>query len=199
MKNDIMDAFSAFFLGAAGAVAAVAFLAAPGGHGIAGLVNWPVLTVSAVLGAVGAFLWGKQTRHIPGPARGTALDRLGGDLRPETKDQEDLHPSLRDNPRHGAGQGLPPPDRQGRDTHLHTGAGRRPVVKTCSVCGRQVKVTVACPYQRHGLETCPDCCVKCYHSEPFPCPEYESRNRERGDTLKDTKTGKAPRRRRKRR
>lgn len=77
MKNDIMDAFSAFFLGAAGAVAAVAFLAAPGGHGITGLVNWPVLAVAAALGAVGAFLWGKQARHIPGPARGTALDRLG--------------------------------------------------------------------------------------------------------------------------
>lgn len=77
MKNDIKDAFSAFFLGAAGAVAAVAFLAAPGGHGIAGLVNWPVLALAAVLGAVGAFLWAKQARHIPGPARGTALDRLG--------------------------------------------------------------------------------------------------------------------------
>lgn len=64
-------------------------------------------------------------------------------------------------------------------------------MKTCSVCGRQVKVTVACPYQRNGLETCPDCCVKCYHSEPFPCPEYEKRNRERGDTLKETKTGQA--------
>lgn len=64
-------------------------------------------------------------------------------------------------------------------------------MKTCSMCGRQVKVTVACPYQRNGLETCPDCCEKCYHSEPFPCPEYEKRNRERGDTLKETKTGQA--------
>lgn len=77
MKNDIKGAFSAFFLGAAGAVAAVAFLTAPGGHEIAGLVNWPVLAIAAVLGAVGAFLWAKQTRHIPGPARGTALDCLG--------------------------------------------------------------------------------------------------------------------------
>lgn len=78
MKNDIKDAFSAVFLGAAGAVAAVAFLTAPGGHGIAGLVNWPVLALAAALGAVGAFLWTKQAnRHIPGPARGTALDRLG--------------------------------------------------------------------------------------------------------------------------
>ena len=77
MKNDIKDAFSAFFLGAAGAVAAVAFLTAPGGHGIVGLVNWPVLALAAVLGAVGAFLWAKQARHIPGPARGTTLDRMG--------------------------------------------------------------------------------------------------------------------------
>lgn len=78
MKNDIKDAFSAVFLGAAGAVAAVAFLTAPGGHGIAGLVNWPVLALAAVLGAVGAFLWTRQAnRHIHGPARGTALDRLG--------------------------------------------------------------------------------------------------------------------------
>ena len=77
MKNDIKDAFSAFFLGAAGAVATVAFLTAPGGHGIVGLVNWPVLALAAVLGAVGAFLWAKQARHIPGPARGTALDRMG--------------------------------------------------------------------------------------------------------------------------
>lgn len=77
MKNDIKDAFSAFSLGAAGAVATVAFLTAPGGHGIVGLVNWPVLALAAVLGAVGAFLWAKQARHIPGPARGTALDRMG--------------------------------------------------------------------------------------------------------------------------
>lgn len=41
MKNDIKDAFSAFFLGAAGAVATVAFLTAPGGHGIVGLVTGP--------------------------------------------------------------------------------------------------------------------------------------------------------------
>lgn len=78
MKNDIKDAFSAFFLGAAGAVAAVAFLTAPGGHGIAGLVNWPVLALAAVLGAVGGFLWTRAANwYIPRPARGTALDRLG--------------------------------------------------------------------------------------------------------------------------
>lgn len=78
MKNDIKGAFSAVFLGAAGAVAAVAFLTAPGGHGIAGLVNWPVLALAAVLGAVGAFLWTRQAnRHIPRPAKGTALDHLG--------------------------------------------------------------------------------------------------------------------------
>lgn len=41
-------------------------------------------------------------------------------------------------------------------------------MKTCSVCGRQVKKTVPCPYQRRGLETCPDCCEKCHKSEPFP-------------------------------
>lgn len=41
-------------------------------------MNWPVLALAAALGAVGAFLWTKQAnRHIPGPARGTALDRLG--------------------------------------------------------------------------------------------------------------------------
>lgn len=44
-------------------------------------------------------------------------------------------------------------------------------MKTCSVCGRQVKKTVVCPYQRKGLETCPDCCEKCHRSEPFPCEE----------------------------
>lgn len=78
MKNDIKDAFSAVFLGAAGAVAAVAFLTAPGGHGIAGLVNWPVLALAAVLGAVGGFLWTRAANgYIPRPARGPALDRLG--------------------------------------------------------------------------------------------------------------------------
>lgn len=76
MKNDIKDAFSAVFLGAAGAVAAVAFLTAPGGHGIAGLVNWPVLALAAALGAVGAFLLICLT--IPKPtATGIYLDRLG--------------------------------------------------------------------------------------------------------------------------
>lgn len=76
MKNDIKDAFSAFFLGAAGAVAAVAFLTAPGGHGIAGLVNWPVLALAAALGVLGAFLWILPTRAKP-TATGTSLDRLG--------------------------------------------------------------------------------------------------------------------------
>lgn len=76
MKNDIKDAFSAFFLGAAGAVAAVAFLTAPGGHGTVGLVNWPVLALAAVYGALGAFLWIYLTREKP-TATGTALDRMG--------------------------------------------------------------------------------------------------------------------------
>lgn len=76
MKNDIKDAFSAVFLGAAGAVAAVAFLTAPGGHGIAGLVNWPVLALAAALGVLGAFLWILPTRAKP-TATGTSLDRLG--------------------------------------------------------------------------------------------------------------------------
>ena len=76
MKNDIKDAFSAVFLGAAGAVAAVAFLTAPGGHGIAGLVNWPVLALAAALGVLGAFLWILPTRTKP-TATGTSLDRLG--------------------------------------------------------------------------------------------------------------------------
>lgn len=76
MKNDIKDAFSAVFMGAAGAVAAVAFLTVPGGHGIVGLVNWPVLALAAVLGAVGAFLW--ICPIIPKPkATGIYLDRLG--------------------------------------------------------------------------------------------------------------------------
>lgn len=78
MKNDIKDAFSAFFLGAAGAVATVAFLTAPGGHGIVGLVNWPVLALAAVYGALGAFLWIYLTREKPiATATGTALDRMG--------------------------------------------------------------------------------------------------------------------------
>lgn len=78
MKNDIKDAFSVVFLGAAGAVVAVAFLTAPGGRGIAGLVNWPALALAAALGAVGAFLWARQAnRNAPRLARGTALDRLG--------------------------------------------------------------------------------------------------------------------------
>ena len=76
MKNDIKDAFSAVFLGAAGAVAAVAFLTAPGGHGIAGLVNWPVLALAAALGVLGAFLWILPTKAKP-TATGTSLDRLG--------------------------------------------------------------------------------------------------------------------------
>lgn len=53
-------------------------------------------------------------------------------------------------------------------------------MKTCSVCGRQVKKTVACPYQRKGLETCLDCCEKCYESEPFPCRAYEQRKEPKG-------------------
>lgn len=78
MKNDIKDAFSAVFLGAAGAVAAVAFLTAPGGHGIVGLVNWPVLALAAVYGALGAFLWIYLTREKPiATATGTTLDRMG--------------------------------------------------------------------------------------------------------------------------
>lgn len=48
-------------------------------------------------------------------------------------------------------------------------------MKTCSVCGRKVNVTVACPYQRRGLETCPDCCEKCYQTTPFPCREHDQR------------------------
>lgn len=76
MKNDIKDAFSAVFLGAAGAVAAVAFLTAPGGHGIAGLVNWHVLALAAALGVLGAFPWILPTRAKP-TATGTSLDRLG--------------------------------------------------------------------------------------------------------------------------
>ena len=78
MQNDIKDAFSAVFLGAAGAVAAVAFLTAPGGHGIVGLVNWPVLALAAVYGALGAFLWIYLTREKPiATATGTTLDRMG--------------------------------------------------------------------------------------------------------------------------
>lgn len=53
-------------------------------------------------------------------------------------------------------------------------------MKTCSVCGRQVKKTVPCPYQRKGLETCPDCCEKCYESEPFPCREHDQRKEPKG-------------------
>lgn len=53
-------------------------------------------------------------------------------------------------------------------------------MKTCSVCGRQVKKTVPCPYQRRGLETCPACCEKCYESEPFPCREHDQRKEPKG-------------------
>lgn len=53
-------------------------------------------------------------------------------------------------------------------------------MKTCSVCGRQVKKTVVCSYQRKGLETCPDCCEKCHDSEPFPCREYDQRKQKNG-------------------
>lgn len=57
-------------------VAAVAFLAAPGGNGTAGLGNWPVLALAAALGVLGAFLWILPTRAKP-TATGTSLDRLG--------------------------------------------------------------------------------------------------------------------------
>ena len=57
-------------------MAAVAFLTAPGGHGITGLVNWPVLALAAALGVLGAFLWILPTRAKP-TATGTSLDRLG--------------------------------------------------------------------------------------------------------------------------
>lgn len=57
-------------------VAAVAFLAAPGGNGTGGLGNWPVLALAAVLGVLGAFLWILPTRAKP-TATGTSLDRLG--------------------------------------------------------------------------------------------------------------------------
>lgn len=63
-------------------------------------------------------------------------------------------------------------------------------MKTCSVCGRQVKKTVPCPYQRKGLETCPDCCEKCYESEPFPCREHDQRKEpKRGKTHEHYKRG----------
>lgn len=55
-----------------------AFLTAPGGHGIVGLVNWPVLALAAVYGALGAFLWIYLTREKPiATATGTTLDRMG--------------------------------------------------------------------------------------------------------------------------
>ena len=54
----------------------VAFQTAPGGPGITGLVNLPVLALAAVYGALGAFLWIYQAREKP-TATGTALDRLG--------------------------------------------------------------------------------------------------------------------------
>lgn len=56
--------------------AMAAFLTAPGGHGIVGLVNWPVLALAAVYGALGAFLWIYLTREKP-TATGNALDRMG--------------------------------------------------------------------------------------------------------------------------
>ena len=59
-------------------------------------------------------------------------------------------------------------------------------MKTCSVCGRQVKKTVPCPYQRKGLETCPDCCEKCHKSEPFPCREYDQRKKPKGEKRMNT-------------
>ena len=59
-------------------------------------------------------------------------------------------------------------------------------MKTCSMCGRRVKTTVTCLYQRHGLETCPDCCEKCHRIEPFPCREYDRRARPRKASYTET-------------
>lgn len=82
MKNDpfleaLKKTVAVCYMIHAAIFALAAFLTAPGGHGIVGLVNWPVLALAAVYGAVGAFLWAKQARHIPRPAKGTVLDRLG--------------------------------------------------------------------------------------------------------------------------
>lgn len=72
MKNDIKDAFSTVFLGAAGAVAAVAFLTAPGGRRIAGLVRTGLSCPWRPPWA----LWGPSC----GPERRTGIfpDRRGG-------------------------------------------------------------------------------------------------------------------------
>lgn len=45
----------------------------------------------------------------------------------------------------------------------------------CSVCGREIKRVEPCAYNRRGLYTCPECCEKCYQSEPFPCREHDLR------------------------
>lgn len=83
MKNDpfleaLKKTVAVCYMIHAAIFALAAFLTAPGGHGIVGLVNWPVLALAAVYGAVGAFLWIYLTREKPiAIATGTALDRLG--------------------------------------------------------------------------------------------------------------------------
>lgn len=81
MKNDpfleaLKKTVAVCYMIHAAIFALAAFLTAPGGHGTVGLVNWPVLALAAVYGALGAFLWIYLTREKP-TATGTALDRLG--------------------------------------------------------------------------------------------------------------------------
>lgn len=83
MKNDpfleaLKKTVAVCYMIHAAIFALAAFLTAPGGHGIVDLVNWPVLALGAVYGALGAFLWIYLTREKPiATATGTALDRMG--------------------------------------------------------------------------------------------------------------------------
>lgn len=60
--------------------------------------------------------------------------------------------------------------------------GAEPYLR-CAVCGKIVDNPKPCPYDRaEGRPTCPQCCEKCFQSEPFPCWEHDRRMEGEGRT-----------------
>lgn len=49
----------------------------------------------------------------------------------------------------------------------------------CAVCGKEIERVRPCWVRsRRGEAVCDDCCDACYESEPFPCPDHDTRVRE---------------------
>lgn len=48
--------------------------------------------------------------------------------------------------------------------------------KRCAVCGREIERVRPCwVHKRYDEAICDECCEECYRSEPFPCPDHDTR------------------------